>query len=92
VKFILTTSTPNAFLEKIAKKYHLKIKINKGEKGLAPDFNFALKQASTNIFTLAHHQDDVYLPNYTSRNAKNLANYSRIFNLSFVIMKKFIMV
>ncbi len=73
-EIILTTSTPNAFLEKIAKKYHLKIKINKGEKGLAPDFNFALKQASTKYFTLAH-QDDVYLPNYTQEMLKNLANY-----------------
>jgi len=64
-EIILSTATPNAFIEQIAKKYQLQIKVNKGEKGLAPDWNFALRQAVTSYVTLAH-QDDIYLPTYTA--------------------------
>lgn len=71
---ILATSTPNAFLQKIAKKYDLEIKINTGEKGLAPDWNFALKQSQTEYVTLAH-QDDIYLPNYTKEMLKDLEKH-----------------
>ena len=63
-EIILATATPNQFLEKIARKYHLPLHINTGEKGLAADWNFALNQAKTEYVTLAH-QDDIYLPNYT---------------------------
>jgi len=73
-EIILATSTPNAFLKKIAKKYNLKIKINTGEKGLAPDWNFALKQAQTEYVTLAH-QDDIYLPSYTQEMLTDLEKY-----------------
>lgn len=73
-EIFLSTSTPSIFLQKIAKKYNLKIKINTGEKGLAPDFDFALKQAQTEYVTLAH-QDDIYLPNYTEEMLKDLKKY-----------------
>ena len=60
---ILVTSTPNDFLEEISKKYNLPYFINKGEKGITQDWNYAYKMADTELVTIAH-QDDVYLPEY----------------------------
>ncbi len=42
---ILVTSTPNDFLEEISKKYNLPYFINKGEKGITQDWNYAYKMA-----------------------------------------------
>lgn len=65
-EIILCTSTPNNFLEKIAKKHQLPIFINPEKRSIAADWNFAIKQCSTKYFTLAH-QDDLYFPEYTEK-------------------------
>ena len=72
---ILVTSTPNDFLEEISKKYNLPYFINKGEKGITQDWNYAYKMADTELVTIAH-QDDVYLPEYAEHisKAKELRN------------------
>lgn len=72
-EIIISTSTPNQFLVKVAKKYNLPLKINT-QKGLAESWNFALRQCKTKYITLAH-QDDVYLPNYTSVMLENLKQH-----------------
>lgn len=63
-KVIIATSTPNSYIENIAKKYNVSIYVNKGEKGIAGDWNYAVSCVNTSLVTLAH-QDDVYSKNYT---------------------------
>lgn len=58
-EIILCTSTPNTHIETIAQKYSLELYVNPEKKGIAADWNFALKQAKTQFVTLAH-QDDSY--------------------------------
>ncbi len=60
---IMTTSTENEHIKKIAEKYNIPLYINRGEKGIAGDWNFAYSKAETEYVTIAH-QDDVYSPVY----------------------------
>ena len=59
----IATSTPNEYIEKMAKKYNLKLYINEGEKGIGQDWNFAVSKAETDYVTVAH-QDDIYKEKY----------------------------
>lgn len=61
---IMITSTPNAHIDELCKKYNIPLTINEGECGIVQDWNFAYKTADTKYVTIAH-QDDVYLPDYT---------------------------
>lgn len=61
---IIATSTPNNFIKKLAKKYNLEIKVNRGETGIGADFDFAIDVAETELVTIAH-QDDIYDPDYS---------------------------
>lgn len=63
-RIFIATSTPNEYISSIAEKYSLPLYINKGEKGLAGDWNYAFMCANTPLVTLAH-QDDRYYENYT---------------------------
>lgn len=58
-KVVIATSTPNEFIYNLARKYNLKVIVNKGEKGIGNDFDFAIKQGKTDLVTVAH-QDDIY--------------------------------
>lgn len=60
---IIATSTPNDYIESVAKKYKVKLAINKGKGGHVLDFCFAYRQAKTKYVTLCH-QDDLYLPDF----------------------------
>lgn len=60
---IITTSTPNEHIEKLAQKYSLKLYINEGEKGIGQDWNFGISRVNTDYVTIAH-QDDIYKPTY----------------------------
>lgn len=60
---IMTTSTPNAYIESIAHKYSIKLFVNDKEPGIATDWNFALSKVETPLATIAH-QDDIYDENY----------------------------
>jgi Glycosyl transferase family 2 len=62
---IISTSTPNDFIKIIAQKYNIPISIRQEMPTIADDWTFAYSQAETPYLTLAH-QDDKYLPNYTS--------------------------
>ncbi len=63
---IVVTSTPNAFIHKLADKYRLPLYVNEGEKGIAGDWNFGLSKVTTAIATIAH-QDDTYEPWYREK-------------------------
>lgn len=60
---IVSTSTPNQYIEDLGKKYNLPIYINTGDKGIGQDWNFGISQTTTDYVTVAH-QDDIYNPNY----------------------------
>lgn len=60
---MIATSTPNDFIDSLAKKYDLKVVINNGKKGIGYDFDFAKNAANTELVTIAH-QDDIYDENY----------------------------
>lgn len=61
---LISTSTPNAHIEEIAKKYDAPLYINQGEAGITGDWNFGISHAHTPYMTIAH-QDDIYDPAYT---------------------------
>lgn len=61
---IIATSTPNEYIDGIAKKYNLPVFINNGKTGIGPDWNFAVSCVKTKLVTIAH-QDDLYFQKYT---------------------------
>lgn len=64
---VIATSTPNEYIERIAKKYHLNIIVNlNAGKGIGCDFDFARNCVKNTLITVAH-QDDIYDKTY-SRN------------------------
>ena len=70
---ILTTSTPNEYINNLAEKYKIPVFVNEGEKGIGQDWNFGVSQVSTDYVTVAH-QDDIYKPNYLEEIVKQLEN------------------
>ena len=59
-KVVIATSTPNQYIENIADKYSLAIKVNPNPgKGIGYDFDFAVSCGETELTTVAH-QDDIY--------------------------------
>lgn len=64
-RILISTSTPNSYIYSIAQKYEIPVVVNKGNSGLAEDWNFAYNCAKTPLVTLAH-QDDRYYENYAA--------------------------
>lgn len=60
---IISTSTPNDYINNLAQKYQLPVVINTGEKGIGQDWNYGISQTKTDYVTIAH-QDDIYSSNY----------------------------
>lgn len=77
---LITTSTPNDFIEKISKKYGIELFINKEKNGIGADWNFAIEQAKTQFVTVAH-QDDLYDSHYTEEIEKAIQKNSDIIML-----------
>ncbi len=73
---LISTSTPNDFIKKIAKKYGVKLVINTGKKGHIEDFCFAYKQVNTKYVTLCH-QDDIYYPDFAEKIVHKMNKYKR---------------
>ncbi len=64
---VIATSTPNAYIDGLAKKYNLEVLVNpSAKKGISYDFDFALDCTDAKFVTIAH-QDDTYEPGYTIR-------------------------
>ncbi|MBQ9609284.1 MAG: glycosyltransferase [Lachnospiraceae bacterium] len=70
-RIFIATSTPNDYIDKLAKKYNLKVYVNSGQGGITQDWNFALSKVRTRFATIAH-QDDLYEPKYTEKIMKRL--------------------
>lgn len=60
----ISTSTPSAFLNDIAKKHDIPVMINPSSEGIARDWSFAYNNCNARYVTLSH-QDDIYYPSYT---------------------------
>lgn len=75
-KIMMSTSTPNPHIEGFASKYGIPLHVNRGEGGIAQDWNFAYGLCQTSLVTLAH-QDDFYCENYLEEVLKNLNKSSR---------------
>ncbi|MDR0875290.1 MAG: glycosyltransferase [Clostridiales Family XIII bacterium] len=65
-RVIISTSTPNETISRVAQKYGLEVRINPLGGTSARDWNFAYAQAETDYVTLAH-QDDVYEPSFAEK-------------------------
>lgn len=63
---IISTGTPNDYIDGLAQKYELKVMVNTNHPCLANDWNYAMKLANTSLVTLAH-QDDIYGKDYTKK-------------------------
>ena len=61
-KVVIMTQTPNNFIIKLAKRYHLKVETIH-EKGIGKAFDAAISKSKTKFVTICH-QDDVYYDNY----------------------------
>ena len=68
---IISTSTPNEYIERMAKKYELPLFVNKGESGIGQDWNFGISNTKTDYVTIAH-QDDIYNSDYLEEIVKKL--------------------
>lgn len=65
-KVVIATSTPNEYIQNIADKYSLEVKVNFNPgKGIGYDFDFAVSCGETNLTTVAH-QDDIYDYEYSN--------------------------
>jgi hypothetical protein len=72
-KVIMTTSTPNAFVDRIAAENHIPLYCNtvtEGRSDIAGDWNYAIRMArkemGAKLVTIAH-QDDLYKPQYAEQ-------------------------
>lgn len=63
---VIATSTPNSYIEKMARKYKLEVILNKEKKGIGYDFDFASSCVASQLVTIAH-QDDVYEYDYAKK-------------------------
>ena len=61
---IMMTSTPNAYIEQMAKKHGIPLYIRDGASDIVLDWNYGYNKVTTPYLTIAH-QDDIYLPDYT---------------------------
>lgn len=68
---VISTSTPNDFIKKMAEKYGLQVFVNEGESGIGQDWNFGVSIAKTDYVTIAH-QDDIYKQDYLEKIVNNL--------------------
>lgn len=78
---IIATSTPNKYIEEIAQKHGITIKVNKGKSGIGEDWNYAVSCAETPLVTVAH-QDDIYNENYLEE-IMNLYRKHNRFSIAF---------
>ena len=61
---IMMTSTPNSYIEHVAKEHNIPLYVREGASDIVLDWNYGYNKVSTPYVTIAH-QDDVYLPDYT---------------------------
>lgn len=64
-EIIITTSTPNQLVSKIAESHNVQLLTHTNGGSIAKDWNYAIKQGSGDLIVLAH-QDDLYEPSFSS--------------------------
>lgn len=72
-RLLITTATPNVYIQSLAEKYNLSYIVNSEEPDIASDWNFAYAQAKTKYVTLVH-QDDIYDAKYLEEALSSLRN------------------
>lgn len=70
---IMATSTPNEYIENIAKKYDIPLYVREGQSDIKDDWNFAYNSADTEWVTIAH-QDDRYDEHYAEELQKKVSD------------------
>lgn len=60
---IIATTTPNPFIQNLAKQYNLSV-VTGSHTNIGGDFDFAIHSSNTPLITIAH-QDDIYEKNYS---------------------------
>lgn len=68
---LIVTSTPNLYIDKIAEKHGIEVRVNTGEGGIVQDWNFGYAQCITPYITIAH-QDDIYFEDYAMEAIKQI--------------------
>ena len=63
---LITTSTPSAYLDTLARRHGVPLIVNPRRGTIGSDWNFALAASDAACTTLAH-QDDTYHPEYVAR-------------------------
>lgn len=76
VDILLTTSTPNRYIEKLAAQYRLKYYVNPEKNGIASDWNFGIQKSKKKLVTIAH-QDDIYEPEFAARTLEKINKQTR---------------
>ena len=77
---VIATSTKNDYISNLAKKYKLRLIVNKEQKGIGYDFDFALNCVNSKLVTIAH-QDDIYEVDYL----KKILEYYNKYNDSIIL-------
>ena len=62
---LISTSTPNEFINNIAQRYGIEVRVNPNG-GQIKDYNFAMEQADTDLIMLAH-QDELISERFVER-------------------------
>jgi glycosyltransferase involved in cell wall biosynthesis len=63
---VITTSTPSAYIDEVAARFGVPVKVNPQRAGIAADWAFGLAATDARYVTLAH-QDDVYYPTFAEQ-------------------------
>lgn len=92
-KIIMSTSTPNNYIEVLAKKYNIPLNVNYGKGTMVDNWNFGYSKCNTELITIVH-QDDYYDKNYLKEMLKAInkakhpliffTNYSEVRNNSII--------
>lgn len=71
---LISTSTPNAFIQDIADRYHIRVCVNP-DGGQIKDYNFAMAQPDTELLMLMH-QDEILVETFLEKVLRAL-NYAK---------------
>ena len=71
---LITTSTPNAHIDAVARSYRVPVRVAEHKPGIAADWNFALTASSAELVTVAH-QDDIYAPGFARQTQAAFARH-----------------
>jgi cellulose synthase/poly-beta-1,6-N-acetylglucosamine synthase-like glycosyltransferase len=75
-RIIVTTSTPCAYIDRLANEFDVLVVVNPVRRGIGADWNFGLAQTACRFLTLAH-QDDVYAPDFLKQSLDLFARHPR---------------